>query len=97
MTTLQAPRVRVPSLFLLAVVPYFSPAAGGITDQGNRVRRSSSELDSAQSDLSSESGRSDGFCVYSAFVSSDLDNLISGGLKMSKIIWLDPHLSSMVH
>ncbi|KAJ7838001.1 hypothetical protein B0H14DRAFT_3701508 [Mycena olivaceomarginata] len=28
--------------------------------------------------------------------SADLDNLISGGLKKSNTIWLDPHVSAMV-
>ncbi|KAJ6472231.1 hypothetical protein DFH09DRAFT_1476008 [Mycena vulgaris] len=71
---------------------FFSPAAGGITDQGNRVRHSYPELNSdmgtAQSDSTSESGQSSGF--------PDLDDLISDGLKKSKTIWLDPHVSSMV-
>jgi hypothetical protein len=30
------------------------------------------------------------------FIPADLDNLISGGLKKSNTIWLDPHVSAMV-
>ncbi|KAJ6543436.1 hypothetical protein DFH09DRAFT_1282498 [Mycena vulgaris] len=78
-------------------------AAGGITDQGNRVRHSYPELNSAQSDWTSESGQSSGFPNDSSNGDlspesgcSDLDDLISDGLKKSKTIRLDPHVSSMV-
>ncbi|KAJ6522950.1 hypothetical protein DFH09DRAFT_1286743 [Mycena vulgaris] len=65
-------------------------AAGGITDQGNRVRHSYPELNSAQSDSTSESGQSSGFPNDSSSGdlspesgSSNLDDLISDGLKKS--------------